>query len=474
MLFSQSFGIIPSRKDDWFDPVLSLDTPLFLDPFLLYEEEKGVFEGSHREIIRFFDSVFQLIAKSGGNKESLRYQKVLDILLFPEVEELCLGFATKGTKGSGTGRGSSRTIASALWAAIQAGLVEIRHFEEIGILHEGIGADRISDITAGILRRRLVAYTNAICRRHKVPVQTFRYQHGYYDFEQERWRPIKVELPYNSHSNKAVLLVPRHYLKTLPTINAEDFWDYSYTNQNEIIRNEFNYDVSRGVSKRNIVELARRHPELLQAYVGEAEKRAAEPYDFDRDDKGLIQWYTVSESYVTQHPLTLPVKSLPGFLNAINRMVLEYQHFVQENAGWKLLWNDDGRNKSEKAAQLLFLGIVKHYCRANDIDISPEPNIGRGPVDFKVSKGFNLRALFELKLARNTHFWNGIEKQLPAYLKAEQINYGTFVVIIFSDRDLERMSEIQTVVAAVNKKAGVRMTALLVDARREKPSASKL
>src|SRR6185295_7823796 len=245
MLFSQSFGIIPSRMDEWFDPVLSLDTPLFLDPFLLYEEEKGVFEGSHREIITFFDSIFQLIAKSGGNKESLRYQKVLDILLFPEVEELCLGFATTGTKGSGTGRGSSRTIASALWAAIQAGLVEIRHFEEIGILHEGIGADRISDITAGILRRRLVTYTTAICRRHKIPLQTFRYQHGYYDFEQERWRPIKVELPYNSYSNKAILLVPRQYLKTLPTINAEDFWDYSYTNQNEIIRNEFNYDVSR-------------------------------------------------------------------------------------------------------------------------------------------------------------------------------------------------------------------------------------
>ena len=63
----------------------------------------------------------------------------------------------------------------------------------------------------------------------------------------------------------------------------------------------------------------------------------------------------------------------------------EFRNYVENNAGWKLLWNDNGAPKSEEAAQLLFLGVIKHYRKANNIDISREVNIGRGPVDFKVS-----------------------------------------------------------------------------------------
>ena len=38
MKFSACFGITPSRADDWFDPDLSIDTKLFVDPFLLLDE----------------------------------------------------------------------------------------------------------------------------------------------------------------------------------------------------------------------------------------------------------------------------------------------------------------------------------------------------------------------------------------------------------------------------------------------------
>ena len=35
------FGITRNEKDDWFDPFLSLDTRLFIDPFLVYKSERG-------------------------------------------------------------------------------------------------------------------------------------------------------------------------------------------------------------------------------------------------------------------------------------------------------------------------------------------------------------------------------------------------------------------------------------------------
>src|SRR5262249_31323116 len=149
-----------------FDPILSIDTRLFIDPFLLYATERGHFEGSHRDVIAFFNSVFNLVAKSGGNPATVSWQKAVDLLRFGEVEELCLGYTGAGTKGAGWGIFLATVIASALWEAVHAGLKEITHFEEIHILREGIGADRISDITGGLIRRRLAKYTEEVCQRH--------------------------------------------------------------------------------------------------------------------------------------------------------------------------------------------------------------------------------------------------------------------------------------------------------------------
>ena len=37
MRFSEAFGIERSEADDWFDPHLTIDTKLFIDPLLLLE-----------------------------------------------------------------------------------------------------------------------------------------------------------------------------------------------------------------------------------------------------------------------------------------------------------------------------------------------------------------------------------------------------------------------------------------------------
>lgn len=474
MLFSEYFNIRPTPDDQWFDPLLSIDTPLFLDPFLLYATEEGNFVGSHAEVIAFFNCMFQLIARAQGNTRSALYQKAVNNLVFPEVAELCLGYTEGGTRGSGSGRGFARVIADALWEAIQAGIVEITHFEEIGIIREGIGADRISDITAGLLRHRLASYTSEICRRHNIPLETFRYVRGRYDVGRELWLPIELQLPRNPFSGKAVLLLPRRYLRDLPTINADDFWDYSYTNENETLRNEFSQDITRNVSKREIVELGRRHPEFLENYLHSTERSFPRPYDSRLDPRGYVQWYYASGAYCQRYPMQFVVEHDADFVGVVQRMVEAYRHFIEENAGWQLLWNDNRTNKSEKAAQLLFLGIVKHYCQANDIDISPEVNIGRGPVDFKVARGFSSRALLELKLARNTKFWNGLRRQLPTYMNAEGITRAYFIVIVFNEMDFERLRMIQEVTARVNQSTGYDITTVVVDATYGRPSASRL
>jgi hypothetical protein len=157
-----------------------VDTRLFVDPFLVYEREEGPFEGAHDEIIAFFNSAFHLIARAKGDHLSLSYRRAVDMLRLPEVQEICLGYSAGGTRGAGSGGGIARIVAEAIWEAIEEGTKEITHFEEISILREGIGADRISDVTAAILRHRLAAYTKTICDAHGVETEAFRYLRGRY------------------------------------------------------------------------------------------------------------------------------------------------------------------------------------------------------------------------------------------------------------------------------------------------------
>ena len=380
-----------------------------------------------------------------------------------------------GTAVAGTARKFAGAIASALEAAIRAGLEEITHFEEVGILQEGIGADRISDITANLLRRRLAQYTAEVCERHGVETEVHRYGRGHFDATAGKWTPLQARLPLNPYNQRPVMLVPQFFLRDLPTINGQAFWDYCWDNENETIRAEYNYDVSRWVSKHDIIELARKHPEFREAYITDLDERAAKPYDFAGDINGVVRWYPATVSYCRSHPVPLSQPDSPdGFIGLVEQLVSEYRHYVEEMGGWRLLWNDEGTNRSEAAAQRLFLVIVQGYCRANDIDVAPETNIGVGAVDFKVTRGYALRALLELKLARNTRFWNGLTAQLPAYLSAERIRHGWFVVIVFSDADMDRLSDIARLVERVNVQTGRSIKHVIVDARRDRLSASKL
>ena len=474
MKFSELYNVNVGLNDEWFDPVLSIDTHLFIDPFLLYASEVGHFAGSHQEVVAFFNSVFQLIARTGGDKSSILWQKAIGLLQFPEVEELCLGYTGAGTRGSGSGFLLSHVVASALWEAVQAGLIEITHFEEIHILREGIGADRISDITAALIRSRLVSYTQMVSERHQVPLAPVHYPRGYYDVNEQRWFPLHTHLPRNPYSTKPILLVPRQYLRSLPTINSDDFWEYCYSNENETLRIEYSQDITRHVDKKKIIDFARRHPEMRRRYIAEREVQGSEPYDLEEDPKGLTRWYNATALYCQQYPLSLIVQSDREFRIAVDSMVEEFQRYVEQNEGWRLLWNENGTPRREEAAQLLFLGIIKHYCKANNIDISREADIGRGPVDFKVSHGYQLRALLELKLAKNTKFWDGLERQLPTYQRAENIVIGYFIVIVYTDRDLEKIRNIQARVNAVRQTTGYDIKEIVVDARTNPASASRL
>ncbi len=63
MRFSEAFDIERDSEDDWFDPHLSVDTKLFVDPLLLFLAVGDPWKGAHDELIEHFARCFELIAK---------------------------------------------------------------------------------------------------------------------------------------------------------------------------------------------------------------------------------------------------------------------------------------------------------------------------------------------------------------------------------------------------------------------------
>ena len=161
------------------------------------------------------------------------------------------------------------------------------------------------------------------------------------------------------------------------------------------------------------------------------------------------------------------------FRGVAARCVAHFKNEVENGGIWRSLWLNS-KPADEKQVQRLFRLAVSGWCRKLDVDLSPESNGGSGPVDFKFSRGWRQRTLVEIKLASNTKFWAGLEKQLPQYMTSEGIEDGHFVAVCFTDAELSRVSCLPDVAASVAKRVGYNIEQTFIDARSGKKSASKL
>ena len=107
----------------------------------------------------------------------------------------------------------------------------------------------------------------------------------------------------------------------------------------------------------------------------------------------------------------------------------QFQDLIENKGLWKELWDENGKPRKEKASQRLFFAVAYSYCKANNIDLTPEADSGNGPVDFKLSQGFDSRLVVEVKLSNNGSLVHGYEKQLEIYKKADDTDLGVFLII---------------------------------------------
>ena len=148
--------------------------------------------------------------------------------------------------------------------------------------------------------------------------------------------------------------------------------NYTLANKNEELRNDFNYEVKNKVNKAEIIKIARKNPKWVQDFVHFTENGSYEAYDLTKDNKGLYSWSSKSvQDFVLKNPINVQVQADKDFISVITFIINQFKLFIEDCSGYRLLWDDKfRRGKSEEASQLLFYGIVKNYCIANNIDLS--------------------------------------------------------------------------------------------------------
>lgn len=476
--FSQYYNIPIDGSESWFDLRLDKDTQLYIDPFLVFRSKTPAFKNSREKFREFFKAALELVFESKRNSNALE-QLEENVLWFPEPMEIRLGEA-EGKYGAGPGKKFSKACTNALMKLATRGYKELDNFEKIQIFSSGIGADGISDTTANLLKEELIQYTQEVCQKLDIPSLSCAVEKAVFDFEDRRWYHGKPNLPINPFlANKGIILVPKEFLCTTHAINSDGFAEYIVKNKNSKLRTELNYEIEKSLGRKTIIEIAERYPEWVEEYVKEREKdESITPYDLRKDEKNLYRPQKEAYEFVNAHKLpSLSASTEDEFNNCVESIISQFRLYVEEQGGYKLLWNDISDDfaptpRDESAVQCLFLGIVSSYCQANNIDLSREVETGRGPVDFKFSSGHSYRALIEMKLAKSSKLKQGFEHQLPAYLKAQQVKHGYYIVVSYSKKELARVEKVFEEVKS--KQGDLQGQVIIIDAIREKPSASNL
>ena len=232
---------------------------------------------------------------------------------------------------------------------------------------------------------------------------------------------VEAKLPFNKQADKPVLLVPTDILRDLPV--AKDWSEISSAaSENRQIRERVNAligDIWKHTLKKQkdeIRQAALANKDAFKTVLDAAYLLKNTPYDFDADLDGHRIFRETLEQFAAQYPLKLVnprLKNANELRKIVDEIVDHFKQLVENNGINYLLWNGKEPRK-EKAAQRLFFAVADVYCKANNIDISPEADSGGGPVDFKFSTGYKGRILVEIKLSTGKVV-HGYSTQLGVY-----------------------------------------------------------
>ena len=468
ILFSTYFGIAPKILSDagLVNPFMDVDVPLFIDPALLEKSSNLHINGSGIKRFRsHFEIMVRMLTISAAQNDAAwkgaRRQLNLD-----EPPENGLGYGGSGRSGSSRPATIREAVLKTVKEIVVLGSRDPEMISLMGFFEEDVGPDTISDMTTRVIIDDLAAITEEFCKAHGIPVSDSdvcpTHQLPKY------LNPKGLEVP--------IVLVPEDIVRDLPIAN--DWSDIERAAmENARIRERVNAFLG-GIIQPTIVE---RKQALRDAALASSEdfdfflravKENVSNYDPNLDALGYYKLKAIIANGFPdlKQPSRYDLKLGPNeILKVVRDTISLFKRHVEAGNLWEELWIDE-KPKKERASQLIYYAIADAFCKANDVDISPEANMGGGPIDFKFSSGYQARVLVEMKRSGGSVI-HGYEKQLEFYKDASQTDFAVFVIMDYGDLG-RKLQEVQRIFDE-RIQAGERASQIFVIDARKKLSSSK-
>ena len=480
--FTDFFGVSPDVLAAYgaFNVACIVDLPLFIDPFLLFTSSKPQYQNLHSEIIRYLSFL----------RDNSVEGSVSDGLLeawycFREVSQNKLGFCLSGNSGRGLGMDFARALNGNLHNLFSdfghEKVTKSSHLEKLVLIRDHVGRDSISDFTTNLIKGYLLEYTQRFAQAHIDPSKLKRVNVSKTKFNYEIgvWEGAIFELPWLV--DDYVLLTPEDILTKDDTwINKEDLRrDFPTIRQaipNEALRAQIDQYfrsvlpkwASAKQEREAIEKTLRRFHELIDYYIRYKEEHGDEAIERSAEkvrevDNRFVQNICHLVGLISKHSAFY---TTPGTtLEETGRKIEFLKHVVENQDGYRIFYVKGKPVERERDLQILF----KLVWEGSPSSVDAEVNNGRGPVDFKVSRGSSDQTLVEFKLASNSKLERNIENQVAIYEKANRTTQSYKVILSFSSHDEAKVRRMLQRLK-VPQDAGI----ILIDARNDnKPSASK-
>lgn len=457
--FSDYFNVQPELINDYgaFNISLINDLPLFIDPFLLFNSSNEQYKVLHQQIIKYVKFL-----KSVSSDKTLDRGSLLSWFMFPEVKQNWFGYSLVGNRGSGLGIEFAKALNKSLNTIFSdfgdETISKSSHLEKLCLVKGGVGRDNISDFTSNLIKSFLLEYTQqfAIDNINNKLRKKFHIERVKFNYKTMSWERGYFELPF--YDNDYVLLTPKDILTKDDTwINksdlVDDFDEIAYSIPNDQLRAQINnyfrrvliHDPKKEPTKKEkseaVISTISKFPELIDYYIRLKE-------DHGEDARKL------SDEKIENSEI-LYIKQLKQFINRLGNLTKFYQisgdtynearnrilflkDVIENKGGHKIFYVKGRPIKRESDLHILF----RLTWYAGISDVSREVNDGRGPVDFKISRGAFDKTLVEFKLAKNTQLKRNLAKQVPIYEKASDTDKSIKVILYFSDSEFERVNKI--------------------------------
>lgn len=254
-------GVTVAQEDaDFAIPFFDEDIPLYVDPFLMWRSPSLQDTSLHVALMAAFNHL-GLLAHDGKRDEAVKI-----LIAASECDEVGLGLSAT-RKGKRIGPEKAAEILDVFRRIPQYATHGLRHIEELQFFVEGISKDRISDFACSFLKSFLIDFTIDQCTKLGIPTSP-KTVPNVWDMRARRFTDVTTTLPTEPTDDRPLLLVPKRWLRFVPWISYEDYFE-KHCPQDDISH------VAEQLTRVDVLNFNRDNYGVIAAYI-DAKERSLE------------------------------------------------------------------------------------------------------------------------------------------------------------------------------------------------------